>query len=111
MRQGTLARNGLRGFPVNQLDLALRRKFNLTDRTRLLCAAEAFNFFNHPNFADPTGRATSLGTRLAAADLFLPNATFGEAAPGFGGARGQSFAALYDAGGPRTLRLSLRLEF
>lgn len=52
-RQGTLGRNALRGFPVNQLDFALHRQFSLTERWTLQSSAEFFNVFNHPNLAEP----------------------------------------------------------
>src|SRR5260370_295898 len=51
--QGTLGRNVLRGFAVWQIDLSLRRQFNLTDRMNLQLRADCFNIFNHPNFGDP----------------------------------------------------------
>ncbi|HET6852035.1 MAG TPA: TonB-dependent receptor, partial [Pyrinomonadaceae bacterium] len=59
-RQGNLKRNTLRGFPVHQIDVAVRRQFRLTERLNLQFRAEAFNLFNHPNFGDPT--TLSIGT-------------------------------------------------
>src|SRR5262249_55016767 len=50
--QGNSGRNSLRGFPFYQFDLALRRKFNLSETMDLQFQADAFNLFNHPNFAD-----------------------------------------------------------
>ena len=52
-RQGTLGRNALRGFPLYQTDLALRRQFNFKERTGLQLRAEVFNLLNRPNFATP----------------------------------------------------------
>ena len=52
-RQGTLPRNAFRGFPISQVDLAIRRQFELSERMRLQFRAEFFNILNHPNFADP----------------------------------------------------------
>jgi hypothetical protein len=49
-RQGTLPRNAFRGFPVSQVDLAIRRGFALTERLRVQFRAEFFNILNHPNF-------------------------------------------------------------
>ncbi|HEX8719262.1 MAG TPA: VIT domain-containing protein, partial [Pyrinomonadaceae bacterium] len=54
-RQGTLGRNALRGFPSYQLDVALRRRFDFSERVRLQMGAEAFDLLNHPNFDDPAG--------------------------------------------------------
>lgn len=111
-RQGTLGRNSLRGFPLYQLDLSLRRKFNFTDRFGLQLRADAFNLFNHPNFEDPAGADTSLGSRF---DTFRPNMTFGQSLSargrGLWGGPGSSFSPFYSAGGARTLQLSVRFDF
>src|SRR6185295_3962552 len=58
-RQGTLGRNVMRGFPLNQTDFSLRRRFGLTERVSLLFRADVFNLFNHPNFADPVNSLSS----------------------------------------------------
>jgi hypothetical protein len=114
-RQGTLGRNSLRGFPLSQIDLALRRRFELSERFSLQLTAEAFNFLNHPNFADPLGSDTSLGSRFDPLGALHPNATFGQSASLngrsvlSGGAGG--FGSFYSAGGPRTLRFSVKLMF
>src|ERR1051325_3973796 len=50
-RQGTLPRNALRGFPVWQLDLALRRQFKLSEKVGIQLRAEAFTLLNHHSFA------------------------------------------------------------
>ncbi len=54
-RQGTLGRNALRGFPVSQINLALRRRLKLNEQFNLQLRAEFINLFNHPNFGDPVG--------------------------------------------------------
>ncbi|MFV3037592.1 hypothetical protein ACNI5A_31155, partial [Klebsiella pneumoniae] len=46
---GNFSRNGLRSlYSINQLDVALRRRFNLTERLKLDVRVEYFNVFNHP---------------------------------------------------------------
>jgi Carboxypeptidase regulatory-like domain/TonB dependent receptor/TonB-dependent Receptor Plug Domain len=101
-RQGTLGRNALRGFPLWQLDLALRRQFALTESLNLQLRAEAFNLFNHPNFGDPEPR--------------LSQATFGVSTNmlgrslGTGGANG-GFNPLYQVGGPRSIQLAVKFVF
>ncbi|HKX28841.1 MAG TPA: carboxypeptidase regulatory-like domain-containing protein, partial [Blastocatellia bacterium] len=42
-RQGTLGRNVVRGFPASQVDLALRRQFNLIEQLKLQFRVEVFN--------------------------------------------------------------------
>jgi hypothetical protein len=114
-RQGTLGRNSLRGFPFYQLDVALRRQFNFTEDINLQFKIAAFNIFNHPNFADPLGTDASLGSRLSATESFVSNQSFGQSVSMSGrslwGGPGRSFSSFYQAGGPRTLQFSLRLQF
>lgn len=95
-RQGTLGRNVLRGFPVSQLDLSLRRQFNLTEKLNVQFRAEAFNLLNHPNFANPTGILTS--------------AIFGRATQMLGSGLG-GLSPLFQIGGPRSLQLALKFQF
>jgi Ca-activated chloride channel family protein len=114
LQPGTLGRNSLRGFPLYQLDLALRRKFSFTESFALQLQADAFNLFNHPNFEDPIGSDLSLGTRLDQASAFRPNLTFGRSASLLGrsvleGSGG--FGSYYATGGARVVRLSLKLIF
>jgi len=100
--QGTLGRNVLRGFPVSQFDVALRRQFSLAEAVKFQFRAEFFNVFNHPNFADP------LST--------LSNPNFGRSTAmlgrslGTGGVAG-GFNPLYQIGGPRSVQFALRLMF
>src|SRR5439155_2832988 len=51
--QGNFGRNVLRGFPVSQVDLSLRRRFKLTERLSIQGRCDAFNILNHPNFGNP----------------------------------------------------------
>lgn len=100
-RQGTLGRNVLRGFPARQLDLSLRRQFNLTERLNLQLRADAFNITNTANFANPSG---VLGAG------YLTSPTFGRAtqilSSGLSG-----LSSLYQIGGPRSFQLSAKLRF
>jgi hypothetical protein len=49
-RQGTLGRNVIRGFGLQQLDLALRRSFPFGDRFALEFRADLFNAFQSSEF-------------------------------------------------------------
>jgi hypothetical protein len=59
LRQGTLGRNAVRGFSLNQLDLSVQRRFPITERWALDFSADAFNVLNHPNFGQPNRDLTS----------------------------------------------------
>jgi hypothetical protein len=95
-RQGTLGRNVLRGFPAWQLDMSLRRRLELRRGLNLHVRVDAFNVLNHPNFANPIGVMTD------------PN--FGISTQMLGRSLG-GLSALYQVGGPRSMQLSLKLEF
>jgi hypothetical protein len=101
-RQGSLGRNSLRGFPVYQLDFALRRQFNLGDRANLQFKTEFFNLFNHPNFGDPD-------SSLRSSTFGLSTAMLGRSL-GSGGILG-GFNPLYQIGGPRSIQFSLKFGF
>lgn len=100
-RQGSLGRNSLRGFPLAQLDFSLRRKFTLSEPFNLQLRADFFNTFNHPNFGAPVG--------------LLSDPFFGQSTRMLGrelGAGGDgSLSPLYQIGGPRSIQLSLKLQF
>ena len=49
-QQGNLPRNYFRAFPIDQTDIALSRRINLTERASLYLRMEYFNIFNHPMF-------------------------------------------------------------
>ncbi|MGH9842090.1 MAG: hypothetical protein ACREEM_25330 [Blastocatellia bacterium] len=105
LRQGTLGRNVLRGFPFWQLDVALRRQFNITERVKLQLRGEAFNLFNHPNFANPV---RDLNNALFGQSInMLAN---GLAGAGSGTAEG-GFNPQYQIGGPRSMQFALKLLF
>jgi hypothetical protein len=92
---GSLGRNVLRGFPLHQFDLALRRQFNF-ESAQLQVRVETFNLLNRANFANPVG--------------VLTNSTFGLASQSLNQNLG-GLNALYQIGGPRSFQLALRLQF
>lgn len=102
LRQGTLGYNALRGFGVTQLDLALRRQFNLGERLKLQFKTEVFNLFNHPNFGSPNN--------------ILSSNQFGQSTQMFGRSLGNGginggLSPLYQIGGPRSIQLAVKLHF
>jgi hypothetical protein len=58
---GNLGRYAARGPGYYEFDTALQKRFRLTERFGLNFRAEAFNLFNHPIFANPSGNISSSG--------------------------------------------------
>jgi hypothetical protein len=87
---------------MSQLDLAVRREFALGERRSLQVRLEAFNAFNHPNFADPV--------RYLVSPLFgetpsMLNLMLGTGSPGSG------LTPVFQSGGARSLQLGIRFQF
>lgn len=107
-RQGNLERNSITGFSFWQLDFALRRQFNLTERVKFQVKGELFNAFNHPNFTNPSGNLGSLTT----SGRFQPNANFGKSLSMLAtGLSASGFSSLYQPGGPRSVQLTMKIIF
>jgi len=98
-RQGTEGRNDIPGFGLTQVDLSIGRKFPITERLNLQFRTDAFNVFNHPNFANPTGALSGDPLDLQATSML--NRGLGQA----------GLNPLFQEGGPRSLQLSLKLIF
>jgi hypothetical protein len=116
---GNEGRNSLIGPPFRQLDFSLYKNTNLTERLKLELRFEAYNLFNHPNFAnplwpnflsDPTlsntcgttpGCANSIGSngRLVG---YLPITTTADVGPGY---------PFLGGGGPRSLQIAAKISF
>jgi hypothetical protein len=94
--QGTLGRNVVRKLPIWQVDMALNRRFKLTEKVDLQFRAESFNLFNHPNFGD-------FNASISSVNFGQPTAMLGRSLGGLN--------ALYQLGGPRSFQLALRVGF
>jgi Carboxypeptidase regulatory-like domain len=102
---GDLGRNALRGPDFAWADFYLTKWFRLGERVKLRVEAQAFNAFNHPNFALPTavyagipGRAATLtGFGAIGASTAPPTGLLGV---GLGG-----------DSSPRMIAFQARLEF
>lgn len=93
------SRNNLRGPRFSLTDLSLNKHFPITEKYTLEFRAEAYNVFNHPNFALPSGPQGLYG---GTADITDPS-TFGfisstETIPG-------------SSNGARFMQFALRLDF
>lgn len=100
--QGTLGRNAISGFGMNQLDLAARREFPLSEHRSLELRVEGFNIFNHPNFADPL---RFLSSPLFGQSTSMLNLMLGTGSPGSG------LTPMFQAGSSRSLQMTLKLRF
>jgi hypothetical protein len=106
--QGNYPRNSLRSpYSIDQTDIAVRRRFNLTERVKLDVRAEYFNVFNHPMFGAPGGNQPNTGFGISG--FGKVDTTTNEALGGGGAGGGQSF--LYALGGPRSAQFTLKLLF
>ena len=93
---GNLGRYIARGPGYYDFDTALQKRFSITERVSLKFRAEAFNLFNHPIYASPSG---SIGSSPLA-----PSSKFGTITSILNtGAVG--------TGTPRRIQFALRLDF
>jgi Carboxypeptidase regulatory-like domain/TonB dependent receptor len=99
LRQGDLGRNALRALGAWQIDSALHRQFNLTEKLNLQFRAEFFNIFNHPNFAP-------FNPIIASPVFGISTNTLANGLSANGGV-----SQLYQFGGPRSIQFALRLTF
>jgi hypothetical protein len=107
--QGNYPRNSIRSpYGIDQTDLAVRRRFNLTDRVKLDFRAEYFNVFNHPMFGAP-GSTQPYSALPGFVAFGKVDTTANEALGGGGTVGGQN--ALYELGGPRSAQFTLKLTF
>jgi hypothetical protein len=73
-RFGNAGRNILRGPAFEQFDLALQKSLPLKEGMKIVVGAEAYNLFNHPNFAVPSNTQSPL-TLGGNGDAVFKNAT------------------------------------
>jgi len=97
-RQGTEGRNDIPGFGLTQVDLSISRKFAFTERLNLQFRADAFNLFNHPNLANPLAFPEFGGAFLQSMSMLNKGL-------------GTGLTPLFQVGGPRSLQLSLKINF
>ena len=101
-QDGTSGRNQYYGPGMRNYNVSLMRSVPLPVRrpetVRLQVRADAFNLFNHTNFANPVADLT--------------NAAFGRITQTLGSAAGTSAATSGGiTGGPRILQVAMRIEF
>ena len=84
-----------------QVDLSLRKNIRITERVSLSLGAQTYNLMNHANFANPSP--------LAGANLSSPN--FGVSTSMVNQGYGGGLNSVYRTGGPRSMELSIKLQF
>jgi hypothetical protein len=97
--QGSLGRNIIRGFGMNQIDLTFRRDISSREGLRLQLRLEAYNVMNHANYANPLPNE---GASLASSNFGVMSRMLHS---GLGG------TSIYSQGGPRSMQAVLRIEF
>ena len=109
--QGNMGRNSIYGFGAWQSDLAIHRKFRITERIVAELRWEAFNFLNHPNFMNPDD---IVGYDDTARKFLLTDGLFGKVnstmARGFS-SNGAGLNPLFQIGASRSMQLSARISF
>jgi hypothetical protein len=114
-QNGDLGRNVLRGLGAWQIDFSLHREFRVAEGLSLQLRAEAFNIFNHPNFANPSSPGTE--SNSGQVSFYPPSGPgFGTATQTLANGLGPSnilgqLSPLFQIGGPRTMQFALRLRF
>ncbi len=117
---GTLGRNSLRGPDFRQFDFSIFKDTKINERIKVQFRAEAFNLFNHPNFANPY---LPIFIADAAQQGISDGLPLGSNCPNV--AAGRSCGALHltatgdvgigypflGSGGPRGLQLAVKLTF
>ena len=117
-------RNSIRSpYGISQVDLALRRSFDITERIKLVFHVEFFNLLNHPMFLAPWpwwGSCPGNSPASCSDPNAYHNPWFGRVFVGNNvtSAPGQTLnialgsqSPLYAPGGPRSGQFTLKLQF
>jgi hypothetical protein len=116
---GNLGRNSLVGPPFRQLDFSIFKNTNITERLKLELRFEAYNLFNHPNFANPiwpnflSDPTVTLKPACSTCSWYNPNGnghlighlpltTTADVGPGY---------PFLGGGGPRSLQIAAKFTF
>ena len=110
---GNSARNSLAGPVLAQLDLTLSKRFAITERVNLEFRGEAYNIFNHANFANPGNLRLGQGIGSGPGSVGIqPGQPFtASAAGGNFGVLNSTVSNQIGLGTNRQLQLALRLNF
>jgi hypothetical protein len=100
---GTLGRNVVRGFALQELDFSLHREFVIHEGIRIRFQADMFNVFNHPSFGPEVAvlNSATFGTTTSMANSAL----------GANSGTGAGFNPIFNTGGPRNYQFAIKLYF
>lgn len=100
--EGTLGRNAIYGNGLNQMDVSLRRQFEVARGASLELGVNVFNVLNHPTFANPV---PFLNSPLFGLTTSMQNLMLGSGTPNTG------LSPLFQTGGPRSVEMHFRVSF
>jgi hypothetical protein len=108
---GNAGRNFLNNPRQVNFDMALAKRFKITERSELVFRAEAFNIFNHTEFRvyDPDNPGSTGNNTISC--YAGPAFSAGYKGKGADCVTGASFLHPVDAHRPRTLQLALKFSF
>ncbi|HEY3973417.1 MAG TPA: TonB-dependent receptor [Candidatus Sulfotelmatobacter sp.] len=111
-RFGNEPNGAIRALPYWQIDLALTKETRLTERTSLEFAVQAFNIFNHVQFADPSQLNLAYDTPGGVGGLF-PESGFGyiDTTVNFNNNNDNAASPNTGTGLPRQLQFMVRVKF
>ena len=103
---GTMGRNIFRDTGFRNADLSITKSFRFGERLRAQFRAEAFNVFNHPNFANPYGGTSNYGQAAFADPSVVGTFGCGCATPD-----NAAFNPVLGSGSNRAIQLGLKFIF
>jgi hypothetical protein len=74
---GNISPNSFRGPGYFDMDMTLQRSFAIKERLKFVFGIQAYNVFNHPNFANPSGTLTSGAFGTITSTLGPPTSIYG----------------------------------
>ena len=114
-RFGNEPNGAIRALPYWQIDLALTKETKLTEHTSLEFAVQAFNIFNHVQFADPSqlNLAYDTPTQVKTAGVLSPESGFGyiDTTVNFNLNNDNAASPNTGTGLPRQLQFMVRVKF
>ncbi len=105
---GSLGRNALRGFGFRQLDFTVHRRF-APRGIGLTLRAECFNALNRAQFAQPQASYSNGPNPPSVPSVIMLNQQMGR--DGLGGSPASGLLPVLHSGGPRSIQLSVGLDF